>query len=284
MRLITFEYERTQGFGLVLGDGIVDLQKKMGLFSLKELLESGRLDEVGEFANAIPDYQLDQVSFLPVIVDPAHIYCLAINYLDHVNEIANIGIHRDPPKHPAVFVRYADSLIGHRQALVKPAVSDDFDYEAELAVVIGKAGRSIPEAQAMEYVAGYTAFNDASVRDWQFHTRQIAPGKNFAATGALGPWLVTKDEIPDPDNLRVTTRLNGELLQDGNTRDMIHKIPAFISYVSTILPLKPGDVLATGTPSGVGFSRRPPLFMKAGDVVDVEVEGVGILSNPVVAG
>lgn len=136
----------------------------------------------------------------------------------------------------------------------------------------------------MEYVAGYTAFNDASVRDWQFHTRQIAPGKNFAATGALGPWLVTKDEIPDPDNLRVTTRLNGELLQDGNTRDMIHKIPAFISYVSTILPLKPGDVLATGTPSGVGFSRRPPLFMKAGDVVDVEVEGVGILSNPVVAG
>ena len=162
--------------------------------------------------------------------------------------------------------------------------SDDFDFEAELAVIIGKGGSRIPENEAMDHVAGYSAFNDASVRDWQFHTRQIAPGKNFRGTAALGPWLVTRDEIADPDNLAVKARLNGETLQDSNTRYMMHKIPRFIAYASTILELQPGDVLATGTPSGVGFSRKPPIYMKPGDSIEVELEGIGILQNPIVEG
>ena len=283
MKLASFRANGRESFGLVVGDGIVDLQNRLGVPTLKALIATGRLDEARAFSDRAADYRLQDIKFLPVIADPAHVWCLAINYQDHIEEIQAVGIQRDAPKYPAVFMRYADTLVGHGEPLLKPRASQDFDYEAELAVVIGKAGGHIPESEAMDYVAGYSAFNDASVRDWQFHTRQIAPGKNFRGSGSFGPWLVTPDEMPDPNNLQIAARLNGETLQNGSTRHMIHKIPAFIAYVSTLLDLQPGDVLATCTPSGVGFSRKPPIFMKDGDVCDVEVEGVGVLSNPVVA-
>jgi 2-keto-4-pentenoate hydratase/2-oxohepta-3-ene-1,7-dioic acid hydratase in catechol pathway len=283
MKLATYLIRGRESFGIVVSGGVVDLVERLGVPTLKKLLEAGRMDEAREYSGLAPDHALGDVVFRPVIPDPAHVWCLAINYQDHIDEIQAIGIQRDTPKHPAVFMRYSDTLVGHGEPIIKPAASDDLDYEAELAVIIGKGGGNIPEAEAMEHVAGYSAFNDISVRDWQFHTRQIAPGKNFRASGALGPWLVTKDDIPDPDNLKISARVNGEALQDSSTRYMIHKIPKFISYVSTFLDLAPGDVLATGTPSGVGFSRKPPIFMKPGDVCDIEIEGIGVLSNPVVA-
>lgn len=282
MKLSSFRANGRSSFGLVTSHGLVDLAARMGVPTLKALIESGRLSDAGAFAGEAADHDLKDVEFLPVITDPAHIWCLAINYQDHIDEIKEIGIQRDVPKYPAVFMRYTDTLVGHGQPLVKSPASDDFDYEAELAVIIGKGGRNISEADAMDHVAGYSAFNDGSMRDWQFHTRQIAPGKNFRDSASLGPWLVTRDEIPDPDSLAIQCRLNGETLQSSSTKYMIHKIPAFIAYISTVLDLKPGDILATGTPSGVGFSRRPPIFMKAGDVCEVEVEGIGILSNPII--
>ena len=283
MKLVSFRVAGRESFGLVVGDGIVELSNRLGVPTLKSLMAAGRLEEARRFEDAGPSVRLDEVTLLPVIPDPAHIWCLAINYQDHIDEIREIGIQRDVPKRPAVFMRYADTLVANGEPLVKPKVSDDFDYEGELAVVIGKEGRDIREEDAMDYVVGYSIFNDASVRDWQFHTRQIAPGKNFRATGSLGPWLVTRDEVADPNDLRIETRLNGETLQRSSTRFMIHKIPTFIAYVSQILDLQPGDILATGTPSGVGFSRKPPIFMKAGDVCEVEIEGVGLLRNPITA-
>lgn len=282
MKFSSFRVGGRESFGLVVAGGLVDLPPRLGIPTLKGLIVADRLSEATRHAAEPADYALSDVEFLPVIPDPAHIWCLAINYQDHINEIQAIGIQRDVPKQPAVFMRYPDTLVGHNQPLVKPSASDDFDYEGELAVVIGKGGRHITEAAAMDHVAGYSVFNDGSVRDWQFHTRQIAPGKNFRASASFGPWLVTRDEVPNPDKLKLSTRLNGETLQDSDTSYMIHKIPAFISYVSTFLDLQAGDVLATGTPSGVGFSRKPPIFMKAGDLCVIELEGIGVLSNPIV--
>lgn len=282
MRLLSYSAGDYVTYGLVTDGGVVDLQPKLGASSLKAVLEAGRLDEARQFLDADPDHSLDEITYLPVIVDPAHLWCLAINYQDHIDEIKAVGIQRDPPKKPALFARYADTMMGHGAPILKPATSDDLDWEVELAVIIGKGGRNISEADAMDYVAGYSVFNDVSIRDYQFFTKQITAGKNFRASGALGPWMVTADEIADPNNLAMKARVNGETYQDSNTSYQIHKIPAFISFVSEILDLKPGDVLATGTPSGVGFSRKPPIFMKDGDVCECEVEGIGILRNPVV--
>jgi 2-keto-4-pentenoate hydratase/2-oxohepta-3-ene-1,7-dioic acid hydratase in catechol pathway len=284
VKLLSFSARDLHSYGLINENGIVELAQRTGHRTLKDLIAADGLADAKRFANEKPDFSLDDIAFLPVIPDPAHIWCLAINYQDHIDEIKEIGIQREAPKQPAVFMRYSDTLVGHGQPLLKPFESADYDFEAELAVIIGRGGDRIPESEAMDHVAGYTAFNDASVRDWQFHTRQIAPGKNFRASGSLGPWMVTRDEIADPDALAIKARLNGVALQDSSTRYMMHKIPRFIAYVSTFLALKPGDILATGTPSGVGFSRRPPIFMKAGDLIEVELEGIGILSNPVLEG
>lgn len=284
MKLSSYSIQGRSSFGLITENGVVDLAERLGVPTLRAALAADLLDKAATYAGAAADYRLEDISFLPVIVDPAHVWCLAINYQDHIDEIKEIGIQRDVPKEPALFMRYADTLVGHGQPLVKPYESDDFDWEAELAVIIGKGGGRISEEKAMDHVAGYSALNDASVRDWQFHTRQIAPGKNFRATASLGPWMVTADAFPDPNNVAVKARLNGETLQDSSSKYMIHKIPKMIAYISTILDLQPGDIIATGTPSGVGFSRRPPIFMKPGDVIDVEVGGIGVLSNPIVEG
>lgn len=284
MRFVSYQVAGRAAYGLQTDKGIVDLARRFGdkAPDLRALLTNGLLEQAGQYVAEASDHQAGDVEYLPVIPVPAHLWCLALNYVEHHAEVESAGRVQELPKKPALFLRAADSMTGHQQALVAPNASEQFDYEGELAVIIGKGGRHISETDAYDHVAGYSVFNDGSVRDWQFHTKQITPGKNFWRTAALGPALVTRDEVRDPDNLSIRTTLNGQVVQDGNSRDMLFKIPAFIAYASSIAPLYPGDVLATGTPSGVGFSRKPPLWMKAGDRCEIEIEGVGKLSNPVV--
>jgi 2-keto-4-pentenoate hydratase/2-oxohepta-3-ene-1,7-dioic acid hydratase in catechol pathway len=220
---------------------------------------------------------LADVELLPPVVDPAKVICIGINYETHRNETG-----RSASAYPAVFLRFPDTHTGHGAPIVRPRASMALDYEGELAVIIGRPGRAIAQADALDHVAGYACYNDASIRDWQRHTHQFTPGKNFPQTGAFGPWLVTADEIGDPMNLRLVTRLNGTVVQEAMTADMIFSIAEIIAYVSTFTPLGPGDVIATGTPGGVGFKREPPLWMRPGDVVEVQIDGVGTLRNVIV--
>jgi 2-keto-4-pentenoate hydratase/2-oxohepta-3-ene-1,7-dioic acid hydratase in catechol pathway len=222
-----------------------------------------------------PDRTVTEVEFLPVIPHPHKILCCGINYRSHAAETG-----RELPKQPSLFVRFADTLVGHEGEMIRPAVSDNFDFEGELAVVIGRGGRHIPQERALEHVAGYTCFVDGSVRDYQKYS--VTSGKNFPGTGPLGPWIVTCDEIPDPSRLMLTTRLNGREVQRSGTHLLIYSIPAIIAFVSDFTALSPGDVIATGTPEGVGHSRRPPLWMRPGDVLEVEISGIGTLRTRVV--
>jgi 2-keto-4-pentenoate hydratase/2-oxohepta-3-ene-1,7-dioic acid hydratase in catechol pathway len=224
---------------------------------------------------------LGVISYLPVITKPEKIILVARNYLEHHNEAVAAGLKREISKYPPIFLRVWRSQVGHETPLIRPNVSQELDWEGELAVIIGKTGRHISEKDALEHVAGYSAYNDASVRDWQFHAQQIAAGKNFVGTGAFGPWMVTPDEIGDPSTLKIETRVNGEVVQSSNTRHLIFGIPRLINYISTIFDLIPGDVIVTGTPSGVGFARKPPRYLVPGDIVEVEVEKIGVLRNPV---
>ena len=222
------------------------------------------------------DHSFDQVELLPVIPDPPAIWCVGVNYDEHRQETG-----REATKYPTLFLRIAASQVGHLQAMVRPKASVELDYEGELAVVIGTPGRHIPESEAMHHVAGYSCYNDGSVRDWQRHTTQFGPGKNFHRTGAFGPWLVTADEIPDPYRQTLVTRVSGDELQRTEIGAMTFKIEFLIHYLSTVYELQAGDVISTGTPGGVGAKRKPPRFLKAGDVVEVEISGIGVLSNPV---
>lgn len=203
------------------------------------------------------------------------VLCVGVNYRPHIKEMG-----RDIPDHPVVFVRFPDSLVGNGEAIVRPAVSEQFDFEGELAVVIGKEARHVSRARAFDYIAGYCCFLDGSVRDWQRHTSQFTPGKNFEHSGAIGP-LMASTEVPDPAALELTTRVNGQVMQQGRVADLVFDIPALIEYCSTFTRLQPGDVIATGTPGGVGAARKPPLWLRAGDVVEVDIPGVGVLRNPV---
>lgn len=279
MKLTSFTANGTPSFGLVTDAGLVDLGRRFPATpTLRAFLADKGAAAAIPFQTAPADFALDAVSFDPVIPNPDKIICVGLNYHDHVVETG-----REVTVNPLLFARYSGSQIGHGAPLVKPAISDDFDYEGEMAVIIGKEGRHIPEDKALEHVAGYACYNDGSVRDWQRHTSQFMPGKTFAGTGAFGPWMVTTDEIPDPTTLTLTTRLNGQVVQQTTTDLMITSIPALIAYCSTILPLLPGDVIVSGTPGGVGAKRKPPLWMKAGDVAEVEISGIGVLRNPVVA-
>lgn len=283
MRLATFQTRGKETYGVVRDDGVVDLGARLGrkFPTLKSLIAAGFPPELDEAACGAVDFEEAAISYLPPITDPARIWCLALNYVEHHGEVQGAGRVQELPKQPALFMRCADSLTGHRHPLLLPRVSEQLDYEGELAVVIGKPGRHIGEADAMDHIAGYTIMNEGSVRDWQFHTRQITPGKNFYHSGAIGPWMVRHADIRDPHDLRIKTTINGQGVQDGTTADMVHRIERFIAYVSTISPLAPGDILSTGTPSGVGFSRKPPLWLTAGDVCEVSITGVGTLSNEV---
>lgn len=279
MRLMSFDIDGRTSFGAVEGDAVIDLFPLLGqkYGSLREVLADdalGRAIQAG--SEGKPDHALKDVTFLPVIPDPRKIVCVGLNYEDH-----RIETGRDPTGYPVLFPRFANCQVGHGQAMVKPRNSDQFDYEGELAVIIGKAGRHVSREDALKHVAGYACYNDGSVRDWQAHTHQFMPGKNFTATGAFGPWMVTSDEIPDPSRLTLTTRLNGEVMQHANTDQLIFDIPFLISYISSFMALEPGDVIVSGTPGGVGMKRTPPVFMKQGDTVEVEIANVGVLINPI---
>jgi 2-keto-4-pentenoate hydratase/2-oxohepta-3-ene-1,7-dioic acid hydratase in catechol pathway len=281
LKLVTYEIERAQKIGRVSDGGIVDIGRQIGINSMHELLSSGRLAEVAAFEDLKPDHLLTEIKFSSVVPDPRHIYCVGVNYSDHLQEVLNAGIPRTVPKQPSLFIRFAETLIGHEQPLIIPRVSRQLDFEAELAIIIGTGGRYIAKDRALSHIAGYACFNDGSVRDWQFHTSQVTSGKNFMGTGAFGPWMVTADEVPDAAALDIKLILNGQVLQSSNTRHLIFDIPTIISYASALVPLVPGDVIATGTPAGVGFSRNPPVFMKEGDICEVQIERIGTLRNPV---
>jgi len=276
MKLVSYIYQGKDSFGLVNGEGIVDLATRTGKPSLKHILDD--LDAVKKFASETPDVALKDVILAPTIPDPDKILCLGVNYLTHLKETG-----RETPKYPMFFSRFANSQVGHEQPMILPKVSERFDYEGELAVIIGKRARHISEADAFSIVAGYACYNDGSIRDWQRHTIQFLPGKNFVGTGGFGPWMVTPDEVPNILTANLFTRLNGKVMQHATIDDLLFNIPQIIAYSSTFTELVPGDVIVTGTTSGVGAYHEPPIWMKEGDVVEVEIDGIGTLRNPIVA-
>lgn len=281
MRLASFERRGRRGFGIVVGDGIVDLAARFAgkANSLREVLASVGARDLERLAGSAVDFGVDEVAFAPVIPDAAKLLCVGINYMPHIREMS-----RERPERPVIFVRFVDSVVGHGQPLLAPRESEQFDFEGELAVVIGTRARRVSRERALDHVAGYTCFNDGSVRDYQRHSPQFTPGKNFHASGAFGPWLVTSDEIPDPRKLQLTTRLNGTVMQHESVGELCFDVPQLIEYCSTFAQLEPGDAIVTGTPGGVGAGRKPPIWMKPGDTVEVEISGIGTLRNPVVAG
>jgi len=279
MRFLSFENGGRASYGLLRGDEIVDLGKRLAerAPTLMALLKSGEaLTEANRHAQAGADHRLAEVRLLPVIPDPRTIACVGHNYEEHRRET-----QRDPTEHPSIFFRHPESLQASGEPLLRPLESTQLDYEGELAVVIGKTGRRIAEDRAWDHVAGVSCFNDGSVRDWQHHTRQFGPGKNFVKTGSFGPCLVTLDELPADRVVELSTRVNGQVVQHASTEQMIFPIPRLIAYVSTFMTLVPGDVVVTGTPGGVGVKRTPPLWLKPGDRVEVEISSVGVLSNTI---
>ena len=277
MKLITYVRMGQVAIGVIKDDGIIELSKRLvpNLNTIKELLEHNLLYKVKEIYDKNgPDFSLAEISYLPVIPNPEKIFCVGLNYQEHKKETG-----RPDVENPTIFTRFSNTQTGHLQPLLKPKFSERFDYEGELAITIGKGGRNISEKNALEHVAGYSCYNDGSVRDWQRHTSQFTPGKNFPATGPFGPFLVTKDEIGDYTKLPIETRLNGKVMQKAKLSDLIFPIPKLINYISTFTPLAVGDVIVTGTPGGVGDRRDPPVYMKPGDVVEVDIGKVGILMN-----
>lgn len=249
--------------------------------TLDDLVEQGpvALAAAGEALLLAPEIDLAAVTLLPPLARSEKILCIGLNYASHKEETG----HTAPQLYPVIFGRYNSSLVGHGAAIVRPRVSEKLDYEGEFVAVIGKGGRDIPRASALDHVIAYSVFNDASVRDYQVKTPQWTIGKNFDGTGAFGPWLVTADEVPaGASGLKIETRLNGDVVQSASTSDMLFDVAQLIAILSEALTLTPGDIIVTGTPAGVGVARKPPLFMKAGDVCEVEVEGLGILRNEIV--
>lgn len=276
MRFLSYTSGGRPSYGLEVPGGVVDLGRHLAPEwpSLKSLIAAGELARAARWQHASADLRLDDVVLLPLLPDPGTLVCIGLNYEEHRAETA-----RPVAAHPTVFLRIAESLQAHRAPLLIPRESTQFDYEGELALVIGKAGRRIAEADAWSHIAGVACFNDGSVRDWQNHTHQFGPGKNFPRTGAFGPALVTPDELPDDRVLSVETRVNGRTVQQARTDQMIFPVPRLVAYVSTFMTLQPGDVIVTGTPGGVGAKRKPPLWLADGDEVEVEVGHVGLLRN-----
>ena len=279
MKFASFVVQGRTTYGVVEADQVIDLESVKPTFGtdLKQAIAINRLGELTPAVLApLPRVALADVTFLPVIENPGKVLCIGINYATHVRETG-----REMPTYPMIFTRFADSQVAHLQPIIRPKASHKLDFEGELAVVIGKTARHVKAADALEYVAGYACYNDGSVRDWQKHTIQFVPGKNFPCTGGFGPWLVTCDEIGDPQDLELTTRLNGQVMQHTRTSDMIFDVRHLIEYCSTFTELAPGDVIVSGTTGGVGAFREPPVWMKPGDTVEVEISGIGILRNSI---
>ena len=282
MKLVTFARMGKISFGALKAGGVVDLTGRIdhNANSVKDILKLNLVEKAKEYIkDKDGEISISEVTFLPVIPDPEKIFCIGLNYQEHKKETG-----RPDVKNPTIFTRFANTQTGHLQPLVKPNFSDRFDYEGELAITIGKGGRYIKEKNALEHIAGYSCYNDGSVRDFQRHTSQYTPGKNFPATGPFGPYLVTPDEIGDYKKLPIETRLNGKIMQKAKLSDLIFPIPKLINYISTFTTLTTGDVIVTGTPGGVGDRREPPVYMKPGDVVEVDIGKVGILMNFITEG
>lgn len=278
MKLLSYRIAGQESYGALVGDQICDLRARLGQPTLRMAITRGLLDGLGaKIADAPMNFRLADVELMVPVPDTEKIICIGRNYRGHVAE----G-DQPLPKTPSTFIRLHNSFVAPGAALVRPKLSDQYDYEGELALIIGKAGRHIPVDRAMDHVAGYTCMQEACIRDYQFE-HCLTVGKNFMATGSIGPWMVTRDEIPDVSDLVLTTTLNGVEVQRTRTNDFIFDIPAIIAYLSAMTELVPGDVITTGTPEGVGFVRKPPLWLKPGDEVDVEISGIGVLHNTVVA-
>jgi len=278
MRLVSFRQAGAAKFGALVEGGIVDLSERLASRwpGLREAIAAKAVPELAAVAKGkSADVKLKDVELLPVIANPDKILCVGLNYASHAGEVG-----RELPKVPSVFSRLHNTLVAHGGEIVRPSASIDFDFEGELAVVIGERCRHVSRARALSVVAGYTCFLDVSVRDFQRHS--VTAGKNFPATGPLGPWMVTTDVIPDPQALELTTRLNDKVVQHDTTDHMIFDVATIIEYLSTVTWLEPGDIIATGTPDGVGLGRKPPLWMKAGDKLEVEISGIGTLAVNVV--
>lgn len=286
MKFLSFTAAGKASYGAVVGEGrdagVVDLGKRFGRKypTLRSAIAAGALKDLVKAAQGKkPDHKLSRIKYLPVLPDAEKIICVGLNYHEHREEAG-----RPTTANPTLFTRWKDTQVGHEQPIIKPKESEMLDWEGELAVIIGRNGRRIPRQRAMSYVAGYSIYNDVSVRDWQRHTSQFTPGKNFDGTGPFGPWMVTPDEVKDITSQTLTTRVNGVVKQQATIDMMIFDIPALITYCSTFTTLKAGDVIVTGTPGGVGFARKPPEFMKVGDVCEVEITGIGVLRNKVKEG
>jgi 2-keto-4-pentenoate hydratase/2-oxohepta-3-ene-1,7-dioic acid hydratase in catechol pathway len=281
LKFASFRVRGVPAYGLVEGDAF---QPVTAIFQarypdLRAALEAGALERAADSARGNPRRpDPGHVTFDPVIPNPGKILCMGVNYREHMKEMG-----RKVPDYPVLFTRAPDTMVGHDQPLVKTRVSEQYDYEGELAFVIGRPARYVRAEQALGYVGGYTCLMDGSVRDFQNHTSQFIAGKNFPRSGSVGPWFVTADEIPDPKALQLQTRLNGQIMQQAPVSDMHFGVAELLAYCSTFTRLAPGDILTTGTPSGVGFARKPPVWLKAGDVIEVEITGIGVLRNPVVA-
>ncbi len=283
MKLISFLNHGNPTYGIVSGQGdalrVLDLKPILGdrAPDLRSLIAQKMTGTAADALKAnAATLNFTDLELLPVIPNPDKILCVGLNYKDHLAESG-----RASTELPAIFLRVPSSQVAHGQAILRPAESHRLDYECEIAVIIGEGGRRIKEADAWGHIAGYSCYNDGSIRDWQNHTTQWTAGKNYFKTGGFGPWMVTADEIKPGQRLNVSTRLNGVELQNSHTDLMIHSIPKLIAYISTFTPLLPGDVIVTGTPGGVGNKRTPQLFMKAGDVVEIEVDAVGVLRNTI---
>ena len=279
MKVVTFERNGVRSYGILENDRVLDVGNRLAsrYADLRAVLAAGALQELLIASTQGPQtFQVEEVNFEPVIPNPQKILCVGLNYISHRTETK-----RPETKYPSIFTRFADTQVGHETPVLRPSFSTAFDYEGELAVVIGRRGRHISEQDVSAHIAGYSCYNDVSVRDWQRHTAQWTPGKNFPSTGAFGPSLVTPDEIPDLGALTLTTRLNGKVMQEAQISDLIFSVPVIVSYISKFTPLYPGDVIATGTPGGVGDRRDPPVYMKDGDIVEVEIDRIGILRNVV---
>jgi len=277
MKFITYSHQGKASYGIISGDAIVDLGQRLG-GNLRQLISSGDMEKAMNLAaSSNGDIALADVSYLPTIADPEKIICIGVNY---ANRNAEYRDNSNDPDYPSVFMRTPDSLTGHQQPLIRPPESPQLDYEGEIVIVVGKTGHRIEEKDALSHIAGLTIMNEGTIRDWVRHAKfNVTQGKNFVHSGSLGPWMVSADEFSSYENLWVTTRVNGEVRQHDTTANLMFPFAYLISYLSTFFVLKPGDIISTGTPNGAGARFDPPKYLVPGDIVEIEVPGIGTLSN-----
>lgn len=283
MRFLSFTTGRDERFGALVDERVVDLSERMPEYpTLRHVLDAGAVVRAQDVAvSASADYDLGEIDYLPTVINPRKIICVGVNYPDRKPRLTREG---ERSEYPSIFMRTRESLVGHGQPILKPPETDQLDYSGEIVLVIGKGGRRIPEEQALEHIAGLTIMNEGSARDWMRHGDfNVTQGKNFEGSGSLGPWLVTRDECPPLDELNLTTHVNGQLRQEGDTRGLRFRFTYLVTYLSTFMRLTPGDLIATGTPTGTGDEQEPPCYLEPGDDVKISVAGVGTLRNRVEA-